>query len=142
LYSYRYNAAGFVSEGLANVYGGVGGGSGDGSGRHDLADAIAKRNKHFVSQFTRRVSRVEDKVGASSAALRGQVLNSVIMADASAKSEIPALARAVVRSKGDGEGRGAPFTCAPYATRLFTLYFISTEMAPPSVFMFMLSCVC
>lgn len=88
------NAAGFVTEGLATVYGGVGG---DGGGGHDIADTIAKRNKNFVSQFTRRIERVEDKVGASSAALRGQVLNSVIMADANAKSEIPALARAVVR---------------------------------------------
>ena len=101
----QHNAAGFVSEGLANVYGGVGGvvgvGGGDGGG-HDIADVVAKRNKHFVSQFTRRVNRVEEKVGASSAALRGQVLNSVIMADANAKSEIPALARAVVRIKGEG----------------------------------------
>ena len=90
----QQSAAGFVSEGLANVSS-IGIGGGDGGG-HDLADAVSKRNKHFVSQFTRRVNRVEDKVGASSAALRGQVLNSVIMADANAKSEIPALARAVV----------------------------------------------
>uniref|UniRef100_A0A7S0S930 Uncharacterized protein n=1 Tax=Mantoniella antarctica TaxID=81844 RepID=A0A7S0S930_9CHLO len=90
----QHNAAGFMSKGLANVYGGGAGGGGDNSG-YDVADAIAKRNKHFVSQFTRRVGKVEDKVGTSSALLRGQVLNSVIMADANAKSEIPALARAL-----------------------------------------------
>lgn len=78
-----------VSEGLASISDAGGGGC------SPLADAVSRRTKHFGSQFARRAGRVEEKVGASSAALRGQVLNSVIMADANARSEIPALARAV-----------------------------------------------
>ena len=60
----------------------------------ELGDACAKRVKGFATQFTKRLESSETSVVNSSDALRGDVLNSVIMADANATSEIPALVRA------------------------------------------------
>jgi len=88
-------AAGLVEGfGLPSALQGMNGGGDTG---FDVADTVAKRNKTFVTHFTRRITKMEDKVGSASTALRGTVLNSVIMCDASARSEIPDLERAIAQ---------------------------------------------
>ena len=65
----------------------------------DLAEPIATRNRTFASQFARRCKNAEAAVDASADAMRWRVLNSVIMADADAQSEIPALDRALTATR-------------------------------------------
>lgn len=80
-----------VSEGLEGL-----GYGGDVAVGFDLAEVVAKRNRAFVAQFGRVAEKAEEHVRASSDMLRGDVLNSVIMADANATSDIPAMSRAAV----------------------------------------------
>ena len=77
-----------VSEGLEGL-----GYGGDVAVGFDLAEVVAKRNRTFVAQFGRVAEKAEEHVRASSDMLRGDVLNSVIMADANATSDIPAMSR-------------------------------------------------
>ena len=60
----------------------------------ELGDAAAKRVKAFAAHFSKRLEAAEASVRSSSDALRGDVLNSVIMAEANATSDVPALSRA------------------------------------------------
>ena len=87
------SAAGLVSESLEGLGYGVGDAVGAGPGL-ELGEAAAKRVKGFAAHFGPRLESTEASVRSSSDALRGDVLNSVIVADANATSEIPALARA------------------------------------------------
>ena len=87
------SAAGLVSESLEGLGYGVGDAVGAGNGL-ELDEATAKRVKGFAAHFATRLESAEASVRSSSDALRGDVLNSVIVADANATSEIPALARA------------------------------------------------
>jgi hypothetical protein len=89
------SAAGLVS--LSSLEGlGYGVGDSRGLAGHglELGDAAAKRVKAFAAHFSKRLEAAEASVRSSSDALRGDVLNSVIMAEANATSDVPALSRA------------------------------------------------
>ena len=72
---------------------------------HDLADAVGRRSKSFATQVGRRVTRGESSVALASDTLRDEVLNSVIMAEASARDGIPGLGRALASARAGAEGR-------------------------------------
>jgi hypothetical protein len=89
------SAAGLVS--LTSLEGlGYGVGDSRGLAGHglELGDAAGKRVKAFAAHFSKRLEAAEASVRSSSDALRGDVLNSVIMAEANATSDVPALSRA------------------------------------------------
>ena len=95
------SAAGLVSASAEAVgYGvetlGIGDTQNSGLELHDLC---AKRVNGFAHTFSKRLESSEQSVLSSSDALRGDVLNSVIMADANATSEIPSLVRATTAAK-------------------------------------------
>ena len=78
---------------------------------HDLADAVGRRSKSFATQVGRRVTRGESSVALASDTLRDEVLNSVVMAEASARDGIPGLGRALASARagaevGWGSGQG------------------------------------
>ena len=72
---------------------------------HDLTDAVGKRAKSFAHQVGRRATRSETSVAHASDTLRDDVLNSVIMAEASARDGIPALGRALESATHGAEVR-------------------------------------
>ena len=93
-----------VSESLEGLGYGVGDALGNGGGL-ELGEAAGKRVKVFAAQFTKLLESAESSVVASSDALRGDVLNSVVMADANATSEIPALTRATAAASENATAR-------------------------------------
>ena len=83
---------------------------------HDLADAVGRRSKSFATQVGRRVTRGESSVALASDTLRDEVLNSVIMAEASARDGIPGLGRALASARAGAEGRLGSWTRPPPPT--------------------------